>query len=55
MLFLIYINDMQNCVNNVNLRLFADDANLFLFASDLKVLFNNGNKALDSLRVFFCS
>ena len=28
--FLIYINDIVNCVKNVQVRLFADDACLFL-------------------------
>jgi hypothetical protein len=43
---------MQNCLSNVNLRLFADDANMFLYATDLQILFNNSNMALENLKLW---
>ena len=32
LLFLIYINDFNNCSNVLDLHLFADDSNLFFFS-----------------------
>ena len=31
LLFLIYVNDIQNCACEAKLKLFADDTNLFVF------------------------
>jgi len=31
LLFLIYVNDIQNCAPETKLKLFADDTNLFVF------------------------
>ena len=35
LLFLIYINDMNDCINHGKLRLFADDTNIFYNTADL--------------------
>ena len=37
-LFLIYINDLQNCSNALTFRICADDTNVFASARDVKVL-----------------
>jgi len=31
LLFLIYINDIGNSISGINIKLFADDKNLFIF------------------------
>ena len=38
LLFLLYINDIPNCSESLIFRIFADDANLFASARDLKTL-----------------
>ena len=38
LLFLLYINDICASVPNQQLKLFADDTNLFIFGRDLKIL-----------------
>ena len=45
-LFLIYINDFENCSNLCDLHLFADDSNLFLSNKNLNSLEVNVNRAL---------
>ena len=49
LLFILYINDMENALNFTKPKLFADDSNLFLFHKDIKTLFSNANKDLQSL------
>ena len=49
LLFLIYVNDIQNAFINATPKLFADDINIFLFHADLKILFNLANTELRSL------
>ncbi len=44
LLFLLYINDMPNCSDVLNFRLFADDTKVFISDSDL----SNIQKILDS-------
>ena len=46
LLFLIYINDFENCSTLCDFRLFADDSNLFLFNRNIRVLEDNANSAL---------
>src|SRR5207244_1953095 len=44
LLFLIYINDISAATKNGNIRLFADDSNIFIVADNicycLKIIFN---------------
>lgn len=42
-LFLIYINDIENSVVNSNIKMFADDTNLFFINQNLALLFNHAN------------
>jgi hypothetical protein len=37
LLFLVYINDLVNVINNCNIRLFADDACLFITVDNRKL------------------
>jgi hypothetical protein len=53
LLFLIYMNDIHKAVPNKDLKLFADDTNLFLFGSDLKILEAEANDCLKKLEFWF--
>ena len=44
LLFLLYINDIPNAVRDSNIKLFADDSNLFVVSVDLQTLFSIANK-----------
>ena len=48
LLFLIYINDFENCSTLCDFHLFADDSNLFLSNKNIRVLEDNANSALIS-------
>ena len=49
LMFLLYINDIQVATPNQNIRLFADDANVFVISNDLYNLFSDANSCLESL------
>ena len=49
LLFLLYVNDIQNAFTSATPKLFADDINIFLFGKDLKGLFSTANTELASL------
>ena len=46
LLFLIYVNDFKNCLNDSDSLMFADDTSIFLQNKDIKELFDVGNKEL---------
>ena len=46
LLFLIYINDFENCSTLCNFHLFADDSNFFLSYQNIRVLEDNANSTL---------
>ena len=46
LLFLIYVNDFKNCLNDSDSLMFADDTSIFLQNKDIKELFDAGNKEL---------
>ena len=46
LLFLIYINDFENCSTLCDFHLFADDSNLFLSKKKTRVLEDNANSTL---------
>ena len=45
LLFLIYVNDMQHAFTKADLKLFADDSNLFVTGRNLIELFEAANLA----------
>ena len=49
LLFLIYVNDIQNAFLNATPKLFADDINVFIFHKDIKTLYSLANTELESL------
>ena len=53
LLFLVYINDLKNVVNNFSVRLFADDTNIFLYHRNCQTLINNAKVALQCLKSWF--
>jgi len=49
LLFILYINDIANSVNNSHIKLFADDSNLFVISNNLNNLFITANNELSHL------
>ena len=52
-LFLLQINDIYNAVDNVPLRLFADDNNLFISVKDINDIVYTSRYKLESFSVWF--
>jgi len=46
LLFLLYINDIQNCVPDATVKLFADDTNLFVHGKTLLEAFDKANNSI---------
>src|SRR5207248_2822434 len=53
LLFLIYVNDIYNAITEHDLKLFADDTNLFLVEKSFEKLEFKANVCLDKLQVWF--
>jgi len=53
LLFLIYMNDIPNAVQGHDVKLFADDTNVFIFGPDLKILECEANTCVKNLNVWF--
>jgi hypothetical protein len=53
LLFLIYVNDIRIKVGNTEIRLFADDTNVFVFHKDLKTLQKLATSAITELANWF--
>ena len=53
LLFLIYINDMANKCPLGNIRLFADDTNIFLSHGNINELYSNAQQILTYLYKWF--
>ena len=49
LLFLLYINDLPNCVPDLNLKIFADDANIFVIHKNILDLFRCASAALSNI------
>ena len=53
LLFLLYINDIPNCITSDIPRLFADDTGLFIHGKDLPKLMTDAQNILDKLQDWF--
>lgn len=53
LLFILYVNDIHNAVPDVNIRLFADDTNLFMHDNNYKSLMQIANDNLSKLNEWF--
>ena len=53
LLFIIYTNDLPNCLKLSKTILFADDTTMYLSSNNLTYLYNNINEELDSLKDWF--
>ena len=53
LLFIIYTNDLPNCLTNCKAILFADDTTLYNSSPDIKHLYSSINSELDSLTEWF--
>ena len=49
LLFLLYVNDLPNCVDKLSVRSFADDTNLFYSSDNLKQLESVMNRQLKQI------
>lgn len=49
LLFLLYINDMPNCIPGYNLKIFADDSNVFVVDNNPCSLYSKANYVLSQL------
>lgn len=49
LLFLLYINDIQNCTSDCSIKLFADDTNVFVHGKSLDEVIAKANNSLASL------
>jgi len=55
LLFLIYVNGIQNCASEAKLKLFADDTNLFVFGKSFSETSTKSNSLLSELNKWFFS
>ena len=53
LLFLLYVNDIANFVPDQNIKLFADDTNLFISTTDQYLLNSIANEAMSNLNSWF--
>lgn len=53
LLFLLYMNDIKNSVPDNDIKLFADDTNVFIFGNSLTSLEYQANKCLKNLELWF--
>ena len=53
LLFLIYINGIQNCIPKSTVKLFADDTNLFVHGKTLSEAFYKANESVALLNDWF--
>ena len=49
LLFLLYINDINSACGNNRIKLFADDANAFVFGKTLRNVFNDANVLINNI------
>lgn len=55
LLFILYINDIEDAIENGNIKLFADDAMLMVCENTLEQAVEKMNKNLDSLYKWLCA
>ena len=53
LLFLVYINDIQNCVPGTSIKLFADDTNIFISSPTVDLVYIQANDVLSKLSDWF--
>ena len=53
LLFIIYVNDIVNAVNEIKIRLFADDTALFIQGKDMHLIFNKMKNCMVKLTDWF--
>ena len=54
-MFFLYISDIQKCVPNATVKLFADDTNLFVHGKTLLEAFDRANNSITLLHDWFCA
>ena len=52
-LFIIYVNDIANAVNGIEIRLFADDTALFIQGKEIQIIFNTMKNCMVKLTEWY--
>ena len=55
LLFLVYMNDINNAVPDNDVKLFADDTNVFIFGPNFTVIEHKASVCLKNLESWFCA
>ena len=55
LLFIIYTNDLPNCLTNYKVILFADDTTIYISSNNFKQLYLAANRELEYLTDWFLS
>ena len=55
LLFLLYVNNLKNATNLLDLIIYGDDTNLFLRHKDISLLFETTNLQLERINQWFIS
>ena len=53
LLFLLYVNDIQNCIDKKKIKLFADDTGVFMFGPSLQALIQESSNNMSKLYEWF--
>ena len=53
LLFILYVNDLPDCLQNSNCILFADDTTIYCQSQNINTLYNNMNHELETLNDWF--
>jgi len=49
----LYVNDIENCIPNITVKLYVDDTNLFIFGKKVDDLIGNGERCMSDLNKWF--
>ena len=53
LLFILYVNDIQHCINKEYIKLFADDTGIFIFNHDLNLLLSEASNNMKKIDAWF--
>ena len=53
LLFLIYVNDIQHCIDKKKIKLFADDTGVFQFNKDLRIVIKEASENFEKIYNWF--
>jgi len=53
LLFLLYVNDIQNCVPSIPIKLYADDTNVFIHGNNIDAITFDAEDCIHNLNKWF--